>query len=247
MPVVQLVKKFDIIFLTLGLLPCSQGTTTKPYPKLGKSSILPHYISSRFTLKSFSHLYQDLPSVPPSGLPTNILLLFLFPLVCDTCPDHIMFLEFIIHPNPGPFLLVCSNILWKRYTITWAKLSVCMYVCMYNHYFSLFSCIRNITITYKNAVITMDLTKFYQQQIYTFIISVSVKTSLVQRLITEQIKIIVFWNVINTSISLEPAEDGGSTCPSKCWNLSTKLHAITSNKTVIFIVTITKASNLTNV
>jgi hypothetical protein len=31
-----------------------------------------------------------------------------------------MFLEFIIHPNPGPFPLVDSNILWKSYAIIWA-------------------------------------------------------------------------------------------------------------------------------
>jgi hypothetical protein len=55
----------------------------------------------------------------------------------------------------------------------------------------------------------MDLTKFYQKQIYTFIISVSVKISQTTKNnnthtgSTEQIKITVLWDIINTNISQE--------------------------------------------
>jgi hypothetical protein len=70
-----------------GSIPCSQESSTGPYPEPYQSNPL-HPIPLRSILISSTHLRLGLPSdFFPSGMPTNILYAFLFSPIRATCTE----------------------------------------------------------------------------------------------------------------------------------------------------------------
>jgi hypothetical protein len=76
-------------------LPCSQESSTGPYPKPDQCSPYQPILSRlRFTFTLSTHLCFGLPSgLFPSGFPTNILHAFFFSSIRSMCLSHLILFD----------------------------------------------------------------------------------------------------------------------------------------------------------